>query len=121
MEHLGSIYENEKNYKEARNFYHMAISKDSVRAMILLGTHYDHIEKNFVFAKKWYLNAANKGCVKGMYILATFLKNHEKNYTEAKKWYEIAGENFHTEALIELAKIYSEIDMDEIATNKVLL
>jgi TPR repeat protein len=62
MNNLGNYYYNiEKNYEEAKKYFHMAIDNGESTAMNNLGIYYENIEKNYEEAKKYYIMAAEKG------------------------------------------------------------
>ena len=62
---IGKIYENEKQYKKAFEYYKKAAKKDDAYAQYSLGFMFEHgqgVEKNINKAKEWYEKAAKQKC-----------------------------------------------------------
>lgn len=57
---LGLIFENDKNYEEAKKYYLMAIKLGDLNSIVNLGILYDN-EENYEEAKKYYLMAIKLG------------------------------------------------------------
>jgi TPR repeat protein len=62
------VRNNKKDYESMKKYCMISIEKGCVKAMLLLGAHYEDIEKDDELAKKYYTMASEKGSIKTMNI-----------------------------------------------------
>lgn len=85
---LGNIYENEKDYSKAQDYYTRAIEQGDVASMGFLGT-LEYNSGNKAEGVNLWTKAAQKGHKASVDKLITYYEKVKKNTTEANKWKQV--------------------------------
>lgn len=111
---LARVYNANKQYKEAFEYFQQAADENYVIAMHVLGDVYKWgygvKEKNYEEAVKWYKKAAVQGDVMAQYSLGQMYSGSSKievNYIEAAKWYRLAAIQGFPIAQYKLGEMYA--------------
>lgn len=109
----GLMYETERNYEKAIEWYVRAAKQGDVRAQYSLGRMYIEgkgVEQNYVKAAEWYCNAAEQGYKRAYNELAWNLHLTGK-YEEALPWAEKAVKAFpqNPNIIDTLASVYQDL------------
>ena len=93
-----------------KKYYLMAIDKDNIDAMSLLGYYYETIEKDYKQMKKYYLMAIDKEDTYAMGALGNYYQTIEKDYNRMKKYYLMAIDKDDINSMISLGDYYNDIE-----------
>ena len=113
---LGEYYEEQKDFKNMKKYYEMAIKNDPLGsasniAMFNLGFYYDkigHNEENALKTSiKYYSMAAKNGHVNAMFNLGLYCEKL-KDYEYMIIYYEMAIEKGSTHAMVNLGNYYAK-------------
>jgi hypothetical protein len=75
MQNLGRLYNRLNRHEEMEKYYHMAIQKDDIESMYLLGEFYELTINIVEIANQYYQMAADKGHEKSKEKLKLFNNN----------------------------------------------
>ncbi len=112
---LGIKYEDLKDYKLMKLYYKMAISRNHVKAMCILGKYYQYVEKDYDLMKKYYGMVMEKGV--NIFLannLGDYYLDIEKNYPKYIELQEHAIQGGNTDIIFNLALFYHkrQVDLD---------
>lgn len=95
--HLGYLYETQKDYNKALGYYLKSANKGNTHAMLNLARLYykgQGVNQNYAEALRWLKIAASLDSAIAMYNLGyMYMKGQgtQKNIDEAKRWYKAAA------------------------------
>ena len=103
---LGSLYEKQKEYSNAEEYYLKAIESGNNNALFNLGHLYKE-QKEYSQAEAYYLKSIESGNNDALFNLG-FLYNEQKEYSKAEGYYLKAIEQGDNDALNNLSWLYFE-------------
>ncbi|MEO8713325.1 MAG: tetratricopeptide repeat protein, partial [Parafilimonas sp.] len=109
---IGLVYNLQKDYDKAEQFYLMAVEKGDAKAMFNLGLLYQNVKKDYDKAEQYYLMAIEKGDAKAMFNLGFFYKDVRKDYDKAEQYYLMAVEKGDEQAMFNLGFLYQDVKKD---------
>ena len=98
----------DKDFKNAKRYYEMAVEKGDSRAMNNLAVLYKEEYKDIENTKRYYEMAVEKGHSGAMFNLALLYENAYKDIENAKRYYEMAIEKGDSGAMFNLALLYED-------------
>jgi TPR repeat protein len=114
QQHLGSLYYNNKEYKNAFKWTYKSALQGNYRAQNNLGVLYTNgigVKTNYKDAFTWFSLSANQGSEQAQYFLGIFYKEGryiKKNNAMAVKWLNKSSKQGNENAQIVLNKMMKE-------------